>query len=188
MSAKSRTNSLSRRTTRDPLHTHGLPSSCLTQRERGRQELPGQAAGWPVLALSSGSPTPTAQLGAQLHPLDGPLHSQAVTRTPGGWRQAPPLPAPVGTPHPPATHSPDTCSHLSPGEGADSESAGSSPQAAQKGQSRARSRTRGSPTRAYQPEPEVLFVLSFFKNQSIFKFLAALGLRCGPWDFSSCGE
>ena len=65
LSAKSRANFLSCRTTRDPFYTHGLPSSYLTQRERGRQELSGQAAGWPVLALSSVSPTPAAQLGAQ---------------------------------------------------------------------------------------------------------------------------
>lgn len=120
LSAKSRANFLSCRTTRDPFYTHGLPSSYLTQRERGRQELSGQAAGWPVLALSSVSPTPAAQLGAQLHPFDRPLHGQVVTRTPGGERQAlsllslprqaPPAPPP-GHPHP------GTCSHLSPGGG-----------------------------------------------------------------------
>lgn len=116
LSAKSRANSLSCRTTRAPLRTHGLPSSYLTQRERGRQELLGQAAGWPVLALSSVSLTPAAQLGAQLHSLNGPLPGQAVTRTPGGERQALPLLS-LSRQATPATHSPDTCSHLSAGGG-----------------------------------------------------------------------
>lgn len=156
LSAKGRANSLSCRTTRAPLRTHGLPSSYLTQRERGRQELLGQAAGWPVLALSSVSLTPAAQLEAQLHSLNGPLPGQAVTRTPGGKRQALPLLSlsrQVTPGHPQPRYL------LSPVRrwGPDLESTGSSPRAAQKGQSRARSRTRGSPTRAYEPEPEVLF-------------------------------
>lgn len=146
LSAKSRANFLSCRTTRDPFYTHGLPSSYLTQRERGRQELSGQAAGWPMLALSSVSPTPAAQLGAQLHPFDRPLHGQAVTRTRGGERQALSL---LSLPRqaPPSPRPPTPRHLLSPvlRWGPDSESTGSSPQAAHKGQSRARSRTRGPP-------------------------------------------
>ena len=35
---------------------------------------------------------------------------------------------------------------------------------------------------------EVRWVLFFFNNLSIYLFLAALGLRCCTWAFSSCGK
>ena len=34
----------------------------------------------------------------------------------------------------------------------------------------------------------ISFLFSFFKNKFIYLFLAALGLRCCAWAFSSCGE
>ena len=93
----------------------------------------------------------------------------------------PPLPVPAGTPPTPGHPQPRHLLLPVCRWGPDSESTGSSPRAAQKGQSRARSRTRGSPTRAYEPEPEVLFFLSlkinlFFNFWLHWVFIAARGI------------